>query len=107
MDQYNTVLVKFQYFCIAETEYRIALCPSEDVFDVVMVVFVFAVVMVVVVVVVVTDIVVEFIVVFFIVACTRIYKPLCRSVSQSVRWSVGPSLIARSTQLTAIGLVLY
>ena len=37
----------------------------------------------------------------FFVACTRLYKPLCRSVGQSV----GPSLNARSTWLMAIGLV--
>ena len=28
----------------------------------------------------------------FLVACTRLYKPLCRSVGPSVRWSVGPSV---------------
>ena len=28
----------------------------------------------------------------FLVACTRLYTPLCRSVGPSVRWSVGPSV---------------
>ena len=47
---------------------------------------------------------------FFLVACTRLYKPLCRSVGRSVGLSVGlsvgPSLNARSTRLMAIGLVI-
>ena len=38
----------------------------------------------------------------FIVACARLYKPLCRLVSRSV----GPSLIARGSRLMVIGLVL-
>ena len=38
---------------------------------------------------------------YFLVACTRLYKPLCRSVGPSVRLS----LIARRTRLMAIGLV--
>ena len=39
----------------------------------------------------------------FLVACTRLHKPLCRSVRPSVR----PSLLARSTRLMAIGLVVF
>ena len=42
----------------------------------------------------------------FLVTCTRLYKPLCRSVRQLVGRSVGQKLIARSTQLMAIGLVI-
>ena len=46
---------------------------------------------------------------FFLVACTRLYKPLCRSVrlsvGPSVSRSIGRSLIARSTRLMAIDLV--
>ena len=34
-------------------------------------------------------------------ACTRLYKPLCRSICRSIGWS----LFARRTQLMAIGLV--
>jgi len=40
----------------------------------------------------------------FLVACTRLYKPLCRSVRRSVRRPDGPSPLAWSTRLTAIGL---
>ena len=40
----------------------------------------------------------------FLVACTRLYKPLCRSVGQSVgrsvRRSVGPSVAASSEHAT-------
>ena len=35
----------------------------------------------------------------FLVACTRLYKPLCRSVRRSVRRSVGPS-VRRSLFMT-------
>jgi len=41
------------------------------------------------------------------VACTRLYKLLCRSVGPSVRQSVRRSLLARSTRLLAIGLVFF
>ena len=44
--------------------------------------------------------------VIFLVACTRLYEPICRSVGLSVSLSVGPSLNACSTRLMAIGLVL-
>ena len=42
-------------------------------------------------------------IVLFLVACTRLYKPLCRTVGRSV----GPSVrrCSRSTRLMAIGLV--
>ena len=43
---------------------------------------------------------------WFLVACTRLYKLLCPSVRQLVGRSVGPSLLAWSTQLMAIGLVM-
>ena len=42
---------------------------------------------------------------FFLVACTRLYKPLCRSVCRSVCLSVCLSLKAWSMRLMAIGLV--
>ena len=46
----------------------------------------------------------------FLVACTRLYKPLCRLVRLSVCWlvrqSVHLSLLAWSTRLMAIGLVV-
>ena len=41
----------------------------------------------------------------FLVACTRLYKPLCQFVGPSVGPSVRSSLIARSRRLMAIGLV--
>ena len=48
---------------------------------------------------------------YFLVACTRLYKPLCWlvgwSVGLSVGRSVGPSLNARSTRLMAIGRVSF
>ena len=46
----------------------------------------------------------------FLVACTRLYKPLCWSVGPSVclsvRRSVDRSPFARRTRLMAIGLVI-
>ena len=39
------------------------------------------------------------------VACTRLYKPLCRSVRRSVGRSVGRC--SQSTRLMAIGLVFF
>jgi len=41
--------------------------------------------------------------IYFLVACTRLYKPLCRSVGRSVGRSV--RRCSRSTRLMAIGLV--